>query len=165
MSKRKHKQAGSTLLISLMLLMIITLGGLSALSVSMINQKSTANYMDKTTAYQAAENQLFSLLAASGGEWFQYVPKTLTTTSVVDKYKNTGTSTSIPKTTLTMTLIEYAPVPVGELSPNSSVDEQYLRFDTYSAAKYGVSSAQHRMLISAQLPLSGSGEPGKDDLD
>jgi type IV pilus assembly protein PilX len=57
---RKYQQQGATLAISLLLLLIITLLGISALSVTQMQERMSSNFQDKTLSFTAAESALYS---------------------------------------------------------------------------------------------------------
>jgi Tfp pilus assembly protein PilX len=54
----KHNQQGAVLLISLMILLILTLIGLSSLNGSLLEEKMAANAQTSTTIFQAAESKI-----------------------------------------------------------------------------------------------------------
>ena len=54
----KHNQQGSVLLISLMVLLVLTLLGLSSLNGSLLEEKMAANAQTSTTLFQAVESTI-----------------------------------------------------------------------------------------------------------
>ena len=57
-SQPKHNQRGSVLLISLMVLLVLTLLGLSSLNGSLLEEKMAANAQTSTTIFQGAESAI-----------------------------------------------------------------------------------------------------------
>ena len=54
----KHKQQGAVLLISLLILLVLTMLGLSSLNGSLMEEKMAANAQTSTTLFQAAESTI-----------------------------------------------------------------------------------------------------------
>lgn len=64
----KIKQRGSALIVSLLILLVLTIIGVTALNSTVMEEKMTSNFQTGNTAYQAAEsavNQTFANIANS----------------------------------------------------------------------------------------------------
>ena len=64
MTFKQHKQLGSVLILSLIILLVLTMIGVSSMSSSSLQEKMAGNFRDREIAFQAAEAAL-----AYGEKW------------------------------------------------------------------------------------------------
>lgn len=60
-----HRQKGAVLIVSLLILLVLTLVGISGMSNTGLEERMANNYQHSTLAYQGAESALESILRAS----------------------------------------------------------------------------------------------------
>lgn len=149
------QQSGSTLLITLVILLLTTMAALSIFTNSIIGQKSTANYVDANYAYQEADSQLFALLDAPRGRWARLVPKRDTDPAATIPSFNTGGQQ--PTSTITMAYIASKVANFQETGDLNEVGLRQISYDTRAEATFGRARAIHKMISIAELPpLSGT---------
>lgn len=69
MLNKNRKQQGSALVISLLILLVLTIIGVTALNSTVMEEQMSSNFQTGNTAYQAAEsavNRAFTMIATDG---------------------------------------------------------------------------------------------------
>lgn len=145
------KQSGSTLLITLVILLLTTIAALSVFSNSLTGQKSTANYVDANYAYQEADSQLFALLDAPRGRWARLVPTKASDPAATIPSFNTGGSDQ-PSSTVTMAFLASKVANFQETTEGNEVGLRQISYDTRAETTYGRAQANHKMVSIAELP-------------
>lgn len=144
-------QSGSTLLITLVILLLTTIAALSIFSSSVISQKSTANYVDSSYAHQEADSQLFALLEAPRGRWAMLVPKRESDPAATIPSFATGASQQ-PASTITMAFMGSEVANFEKTSAGNEVGLRQISYDTRAETSFGRANATHKMISIAELP-------------
>ena len=154
------KQNGSSLYISVMILFLVALSGLTIFASSLTNQKISANYMHKNISYQAVENVFASLLSETRNQWQAKIPAAKTANTLTGTVTN---NTPGVETTMTMTYLKSAipnasQVPDG--FPLNDLVGNYYQVDI--SGQYAKANSTHRMTVVAFSPTGASGA-GQDN--
>jgi Tfp pilus assembly protein PilX len=150
----QNKQKGSSLYMSVIVLFLVALSGLTIFSSSLINQKVAANYIHKNISYQAVENAFTSLLSEARSEWQVKMPTTQNANVLTKTVTN---NTPGAETTLTTTYLRTAKPNAHEIPDGYplSLIGNYYQADV--SGQYARANSTHRMKIVAFSPTSASG--------
>ena len=99
MTAINKKQQGSALIVSLLILLVLTIIGVTALNSTVMEEKMSSNFQTGNTAYQAAEsavNQTFANIANS----FNLVAAAITAKQTADSTGNSPNWPTMPQTVL-----------------------------------------------------------------
>lgn len=159
----RSQQQGSSLLLSLMIVILIASASLSMFADTAINQKSTANYIAKNETYHMAENNLRLLLARDVDSLVDYQNPNNSIIPTIPKQQkvhqnwarlNSNANTPQPDSTLTITLNDIVlkdDVKFSEAEPgNPPAGLLLYRLDT--RAQLGNARSHHRMAAKVALP-------------
>lgn len=125
---RIESQSGTALVMALVLLLVLTLLGVSAMSTTVLQERMAANTKDRNTAFQAAES---ALLAAEN--WtFEQIGKPVFPNNAIGLYVPSTTATPVWNSvgwTGTTNLVVYPNTPTGTVSgglSNVAVQPKYV---------------------------------------
>lgn len=99
MTSTNKNQRGSALIVSLLILLVLTIIGVTALNSTVMEEKMSSNFQTGNTAYQAAEsavNQTFANIANS----FNLVADAITAKQTADSTGNSPIWPTMPQTVL-----------------------------------------------------------------
>lgn len=126
-----HRQRGTALVLSLVILVILTILGVTALSTSSLEEKMAGSMQEVTKAFEAAESGVESALATPGVMNLNAA----TTNSFTYNSGQSGTAD------VTTTLIEFSPPKRG-----SGYSSQY-RAANFSLSSKGTTTSNARVTI------------------